>query len=419
MATVLRVGRLVDGSGAPASTDAELRLEAGRIVALGARGSVTQPGDVVVERPHATATPGFIDVHTHFCYPLDGEFQTNATRPNRLAMLASGFRQAASWLSQGVTAARDVGTAFDLDIQLKELIAAGRRPGPRLAASGRMMTMSGGKRTPWDHMKDEVSGATEARAWTRRHLKNGPDVIKLYCTTLLEENVADYLRRALATPEGAPDPGRWASLSVDEIRAVTHEAHKLGRTVAAHTAPAFGIALALRGGVDTVEHGSDLDDACIDLFLETGATLVPTLSVSHHQIAGEDGARMDPVFKAFAERRWDRIQQGVARAHAAGVKIATGTDPVLVGMEFRTEIELLVGCGLTPAAALQAATRDAAACMGAFGRDLGTLEAGKRADLLLFAGDPSEDVRHVRDLLEVWQDGRLVVDRVTTEAVHA
>lgn len=286
MATVLRVARLWDGTGSPPIPAAELRLEGGRVVAVGSRGSVSQPGDVVVERPDDTATPGFIDVHTHFCYPLDGEFQASATQPRRLAMLASGFRQAASWLAQGVTAARDVGTAFDLDIQLKELIATGRRPGPRLAASGRMLTMTGGKRNPWDHMKEEISGATEARAWTRRHLKNGPDVIKLYCTTLLEENVATYLQRALATPDGAPDPGRWASLTIDEIRAVTHEAHKLGRTVAAHTAPAFGIALALRGGVDTIEHGSDLDDACIDLFLETGATLVPTLSVSHHQIAG-------------------------------------------------------------------------------------------------------------------------------------
>jgi imidazolonepropionase-like amidohydrolase len=419
MATLLRVGRLWDGSGAPAVADAELRLEGGRVVGVGPRGTLEQPGDQVVDRRDATATPGFIDVHTHFCYPLDGEFQSSAAQPRKLAMLAAGFRQAASWLAQGVTAARDVGTPFDLDIELKELIAAGRRPGPRLAASGRMMTMTGGRRNAADHMKEEVSGATEARLWARTHLKRGPDVLKLYCTTLLEENVADYLKRALAAPEGAPDPGRWASLTVDEIRAVTHEAHKLGRTVAAHTAPAFGIALALRGGVDTIEHGSDLDDACIDLFLETGATLVPTLSVSHHQIAGAGGIRMDPAFQAFAERRWDRIQAGVARAHAAGVKIATGTDPVLAGMTYRSEIELLVGCGLDPADALVAATRAAAACLGAFGRDLGTLEVGKRADLLLLGGDPTRDIRHVHDLREVWQDGRPVVVHAPQEAAHA
>jgi imidazolonepropionase-like amidohydrolase len=406
-ATVVRVARLFDGTGAPPRERVELRLEGGRVRAVGPHGTLAEPGDAVVDRPGLTATPGFHDVHTHFCYPRHGDFQRPTAVPGRLGMLVGGFAEAASWLRQGVTTARDVGTAFDLDIGLAELIADGRRPGPRLAPAGRMMTMTGGKRNAYDFMKDEVSGATQAREWTRRHLKDGAVVIKLYCTTLLEEDVAGYLARALATPDGERDPGRWASLSVDEIRAVTHEAHKLGRTVAAHTAPAFGIKLALRGGVDTVEHGSDLDDECIDLFLETGATLVPTLSVSHHQIVHE-GGRANPVFKAFSERRWDRIQAGVAKAKAAGVKLATGTDAVIPGMEYRTEIELLVGCGLSPSDALLAATRDAAACLGLFGGDGGTLQAGKRADLLLFGGDPTRDIAAIRDLREVWQAGRIV-----------
>ena len=132
---------------------------------------------------------------------------------------------------------------------------------------------------------------------------------------------------------------------------MTHEAHKLGRIVAAHTAPAFGVNLALRGGVDTVEHGSDLDTESIAPFLETGATLVPMLSVSHHQIAHEDVGRADPVFREFSLRRWDRVRHNVRRAHEAGVRIATGTDPVILGMEYRTELELLVECGLSPAVA--------------------------------------------------------------------
>lgn len=417
-ATVLRVGRFVDGTGAPGTDLAEVRTVGGRVEAVGAKGALTRPGDRVVERPDATCTPGFVDVHTHFCYPRFGDFQLPTRTPSRMAMLAGGVAEAASWLRQGVTTARDVGQQFDLDIGLSECIAAGMTPGPRLAPAGRMMTMTGGKRNAYDHMKDEVSGATEARLWAREHLKRGAVVLKLYCTTLLEEDVAGYLKRALAQPEGAPDPGRWASLSVEEIAAVAHEAHKLGRTVAAHVAPAFGIKLALRGGVDTIEHGSDLDDECIDLFLETGATLVPTLSVSHHQIATDDHGRADPAFKAFAERRWARIQENVARAHAAGVKIATGTDAVLPGMEYRTEIELLVGCGLTPMDALVAATHRGAACLGAFGADLGTLEPGKRADLVLFDGDPSRDVTAVRRLLEVWQGGA-PVHAERGEAAHA
>ena len=407
-ATVLRVARLFDGVDGSTRERAELRIEDGRLRAIGDHGTLLREGDTLVERLDLSCTPGFLDIHTHFCYPVYGDFQRPTSTPARLGMLAQGFAQAASWLHQGVTAARDVGTSFDLDIELAELIAAGSVPGPRLAPAGRMLTMTGGKRNAFDHMKDEVSGAVAARRWTREHLKRGAVVIKLYCTTLLEEDVAGYLRRALATPDGAPDPGRWASLSVEEIRAVTHEAHKLGRTVAAHTAPAFGVNLALRGGVDTVEHGSDLDTESIALFLETGATLVPTLSVSHHQIAQEDGGRADPVFREFSLRRWDRIRSNVRRAHEAGVRIATGTDPVIPGMEYRSELELLVECGLSPSAALLAATRDAAASVGLFGEALGTLEPGKHADLLLFGDDPSERIGAIRDLREVWQAGRPV-----------
>lgn len=404
-ATTLRVARLIDGTGTPPMDHAEIRIVDGRIDATGPQGSVARPDDHIIDRTDATCAPGFIDVHTHFCFPRFGDFQRPTATPPRMAMLAGGVEEAASWLQQGSTSARSVGQAFDLDIGLAECIAAGLTAGPRLAPAGRMMTMTGGKRNAYDHLKDEVSGATEARRWAREHLKRGAVVLKLYCTTLLEEDVAGYLERALATPDGAPDPGRWASLSVDEIAAVSHEAHKLGRTVAAHVAPAFGIKLALRGGVDTIEHGSDLDDECIDLFLETGATLVPTLSISHHQIASDDHGRANPAFKAFAERRWDTIRENVARAHAAGVTIATGTDAVLPGMEYRTEIELLVDCGLSPMDALLAATRNGAACMGAFGTDLGTLEPGKHADLVLLGSDPSRDVHAIRDLREVWQAG--------------
>ena len=301
-----------------------------------------------------------------------------------------------------------VGTPFDLDIDLKWLIEKRPAMGPRLAAAGHMMTMTGGKRTPWDHMKEEISGADEARKWARTQIKNGADLIKLYCTTLLEEDVATYLAAVLALPEGAPDPGRWASLTVDEIRSVTDEAHKAGCTVAAHVAPAFGIKLALAGGVDTIEHGSDLDDECIELFLKTGATLVPTLSVSHHQIAHAEQLHLPAVYAEFSQRRWERIKQGVRQAYEAGVAIATGTDPVLDGMEYLSEIELLVECGLPPLAALHAATGRAAAAMRTAGRLVGTLEPDKWADMVLLADDPLADIHAIRSTLAVYKAGEPV-----------
>jgi imidazolonepropionase-like amidohydrolase len=408
MGQILRVGQLIDGTGKPSQSNVEVFVEAGRIAGIGPLHAHDTAGHTVADHSTQTLVPGFIDLHTHFLYLTNHEFQKSELRPNRAAMVQKGIETARQWLEQGVTMARDVGTPFDLDIDLKWLMAGRPQMGPRLVAAGRMMTMTGGKRTPWDFMKDEVSGADEARRWARAHIKEGADLVKLYCTTLLEEDVATYLAAVLALPEGAPDPGRWASLTVKEIRAVANEVHKAGCTVAAHVAPAFGIKLALRGGVDTIEHGSDLDDECIELFLETGATLVPTLSVSYHQIAHADDLGLPSVYAEFSQRRWERIKQGVRRAFEAGVAIATGTDPVLEGMDYPTEIELLVECGLPPLAALHAATGRAAAALRSAGRLAGTLEPGKWADMVLLDANPLADIRNVRAIAAVYKAGERV-----------
>jgi len=408
MGLILRVGQLIDGTGRPPLQAAEILVQSDRIVSVGPAGSHDASGHVVEDHHAQTLVPGFIELHHHPLYLTDHEFQKSELRPNRAAMVQAGIDTGRQWLEQGVTTARVVGTPFDLDFDLRELFAARPHMGPRLVAAGRMMTMTGGKRTPWDHMKDEISGADEARRWARTHIKEGADLIKLYCTTLLEEDVATYLSAVLALPEGAPDPGRWASLTVEEIAAVVDEAHKAGCTVAAHVAPAFGICIALKGGVDTIEHGSELDDECIRLFLETGATLVPTLSISWHQIVHADALGLPDVYTEFSRRRWERIKQGVRTAYEAGVRIATGTDPVLSGMDYPTEIELLVECGLPPLAALHAATGRAAACMGTAGRQTGTLEPGKWADMVLLDGDPLADIRQVRSVSAVYKAGALV-----------
>lgn len=412
MGTLLRVGKLVDGTGKPPLNGAEILVEKGKIVSVGAGGSHDAASHEVLEHTSQTLVPGFIDLHTHFLYLTDNEFQKSEMRPNRAVMVTNGIKNARAWLDQGVTTARSVGTPFDLDFDLKELLAKRPELGPRLVVAGRMMTMTGGKRTPWDFMKEEVSGADDARRWTRSHIKEGADLVKLYCTTLLEKDVATYLTEVLALPDGAPDPGRWSSLTVEEISAVSDEAHKAGCTVAAHVAPAFGIKLALRGNVDTIEHGSELDDECIELFLEKGTTLVPTLSITWFQMAHARELKLPAVYAEFAQRRWEQIKQRVRRAHEAGVAIATGTDAVLEGMDYLTEIELLVECGLSPLDALSAATGRAAAAMRTAGRHTGTLEPGKWADMVLLDDDPVENIRNVRSIAAVYKGG-MRVDQLT------
>lgn len=408
MDTLIRTSTLIDGTGAPARHGWSVLVRDGLILKIGADADFAGAEATIIDLTTGVVAPGFLDVHTHFCYIHESGFQQSAQYPNRAFMLLAGADNAAEWLHQGVTSTRLVGTPFDMDIELRSVVRGEKLAAPRMACAGRMMTMVGGRRNAWDFMKEEINGPDEARRWTRAHLGRGADLVKLYCTTLLEENVADYLARTLALPDNAPDPGRWSSLTVEEIRAVCDEAHKVGRTVAAHVAPTFGIKLALRGGVDTIEHGSVLDDECIELFLQTGATLVPTLSVMHYQMMQGDSLGLPRVFTDFARRRWDSQVSMLRRAADAGVKIATGTDAIIDGMQYYDEVELLVDAvGLTPMDALLAATRNGARALGMTGEKAGTLEPGKFADLVQLGGDPLADIHHIRDIITVVQGGRV------------
>lgn len=409
MQTLIRTSKLIDGTGAAPKENWSLLVRDGVITDIGPQSQFEGIEAEVVDLTAGVVTPGFLDIHTHFCYITEAAFQQNAAQPNKAAMMNSGIANAEEWLHQGVTTTRIVGTPFDMDIELRKALAGQPDAGPRMVCAGRMMTMVGGKRTASDFMKEEVNGVEEARRFARTHFQRGADVIKLYCTTLLEANVADYLSRSLALPDDAPDPGRWSSLTVEEIAAVVEEAHKIGRTVAAHVAPTFGIKLALRGGVDTVEHGTNLDDECISLFLETGSTLVPTLAVHHYQVVNGDRLKMPPVFTAFAKRSWEKQVVMLRKAADAGVTIATGTDSLLKGMVYYDEIELLVDAvELSPMDALVAATRNAARCLGIAGEKVGTLEKGKYADLVQLAADPLEDIHNIRKIKAVLKSGSVV-----------
>jgi imidazolonepropionase-like amidohydrolase len=416
MPTLIKTSKLIDGTGSPPYSDWAILVDGETITDMAHVSKFDGIDADIVDLQEGVVVPGFIDAHTHFCYIHEAEFQQSALQPNKVAMMLAGVDNADEWLHQGVTTTRLVGTPFDIDLEVREVVEAHQYPAPRMVCAGRMMTMVGGRRTPWDYMKEEVNGVDEARQFARHHLQRGVDVIKLYCTTLLEANVADYLARTLALPDDAPDTGRWSSLTVAEIAAVCDEVHKVGRTVAAHVAPTFGIKLALRGGVDTIEHGTNLDDECIDLFLETGATLVPTLSVSYFQMQHGDELNMPEVFTEFSKRSWDNQIPMLQKAFDAGVKIATGTDSIIDGMTFYDEVELLVNAiERSPIEAIQAATRNAAEALGMAGEKVGTLEKGKYADLVLLAEDPLEDITHIRNISAVVKGGEIVARPNQTE----
>ncbi len=409
MQTLINTSTLIDCTGESSHSKWSLLVDDGIIVDMGPSTQFEGIEAETVDLTDGVVVPGFIDTHTHFCYIHEAGFQQSATHPNKVAMLAAGVDNAEEWLNQGVTTARLVGTPFDMDMEVRKVVEKHDLVSPRMVCAGRMMTMVGGRRTPWDFMKEEINGVDEARRFARNHFQRGMDVLKLYCTTLLEANVADYLTRILSLPDDAPDPGRWSSLTVDEIAAVSEEAHKIGRTVAAHVAPTFGIKLALKGGVDTIEHGTNLDDECISLFLDTGATLVPTLSVTHYQIQNGDTLDMPAVYSEFSRKTWDKQIGMLRRAFDAGVRIATGTDSIINGMVFYDEVELLVDAvEISPMQALIAATRNAAQALGMAGEKVGTLEKGKYADMVLLAENPLDDIHNIRKITSVVKDGKIV-----------
>ena len=418
MQTLLKTSKLIDGIGDQPKLGWSVLVQDGLIVDIGPSAQFNNVEAEILDLTDGVVLPGMIDAHTHFCYINEAGFQQSATQPNKVAMLTAGFANAEEWLHQGVTTARLVGTPFDMDLELRNVLDKRPDAGPRMVCAGRMMTMVGGRRTPWDFMKDEVNGVEEARQFARDHLQRGVDVIKLYCTTLLEANVADYLTRVLSLPDDAPDPGRWSSLTIDEIRAVSEESHKVGRTVAAHVAPTFGIKIALRGGVDTIEHGTNLDDECIDLFLETGATLVPTLSVSYFQIQHGEDLNIPAIYTEFSRKSWDKQIPMLRKAFDAGVKVATGTDSLIAGMQYYDEVELLVNAvEVTPMQAIKSATRNAAEALGMPGEKVGTLEKGKYADLVLLAGDPLSDISQIRNITAVVKGGRVVAKPKETDGI--
>jgi len=287
---------------------------------------------------------------------------------------------------------RDCGGVRGVDLELKKAIAAGLACGPRILASGQALCMTGGHGHQFGR---EVDGADEARKGTREQIKAGADLVKVIATG------------GVMTP--GVEPGA-AQLTYDELRAAIEEAQKAGRTTAAHAQGTTGIKDAVRAGISSIEHGIYLDQAAIDLMLERGAYLVPTLAAVHQILAHGIGAGIP----AFAVKKTERVKDAhvdsFLRAWRAGVPIAAGND---AGTPFNRvddlviELECMVRAGLSTAQALDTAHRSAAKLLR-MDDQIGTVEPGKLADLVVLDADPLADVGNLRQVYGVILDGKQV-----------
>jgi imidazolonepropionase-like amidohydrolase len=382
MRTALVGGVLIDGAGGPPRRDCTLVIEGSKIVEIG--GPRTFGPDVrVVDLAGGTVMPGLIDCHIHFAH---WGMNLIANQDRSLMLLAAETVAALrTTLEAGCTTARDLG---GLDAGFREAVARGLISGPRLQCSLVIVSPTNGivdATTPQGLVSPvvpgmpapECNGPSGARAKVREVLRQGADVIKIATSGGVSSARVDP-RRPLFTRE--------------EVEAIVDEAHMAGVPVCCHALGGPGLLTAIRAGVDTIEHGGWLDDECVAEMAGRGTWYVPTFSVYRWH------GTLGPAFKQQrAQAMRKHHLESFARAMRAGVRIAMGTDAGGYGYgDTGLELELLVEAGMTPAQAIEASTRRAAECLG-LEREVGTLEAGKEADLIVLDADPLGDIGMLRE----------------------
>jgi imidazolonepropionase-like amidohydrolase len=382
---ILRDVRLLSGD--EEWTDAAIRVDRDA-------GTVTEVGDVgpaaderVVSLPGRTVMPGLVDAHVHFSLSGERSVEDVVDMTDAELTLVEA-RNARETLEAGVTAVRAMG-ARDLDVHLRDAVAAGDVPGPRMVANCRSVTATGGH---GHHLGREIDGAADARKAVREQVAQGADFIKFMVTG------------GVTTPGTNPDA---VALTEAEVTALVEEADRRGVHTATHAHGAAGVKAAVRAGVDTVEHGTFLDDEAIDMLVESETWLVPTLSAPYRIARNLDGATTESARKT--ELVYERHIESFRRAAAAGVRIAGGTD---AGTPFNyhggnaSEVQFMAEYALSPTDAIRAMTEWAAEAVGLEGS--GTLDPGTHADLLVVEGDPRTDLTLLNDPEAVLQGGRLV-----------
>src|SRR6202162_73506 len=399
---VIHAGKVLDIRTGNYLTDQLIWIEGDRIKAIGKAADISSqvPADAkTIDLSNSTVLPGLIDCHTHLTYTpyMAGPTGLHISYP-RQALI--GAHNARVTLEAGFTTVRNVGANGYSDIALRDSIKAGEVIGPRIIASGPALSITGGHADEnflapqfnfsSDGVADGVDGVT---AKVRENIKYGADVIKFMATGgVLSEG----------------DNPALAQYSPEEMKAIVDTAHGLGRKVAAHAHGAGGIKYAVLAGVDSIEHGSYINNEDIQLMKQHGTYLVPTIWLGDWLLENYQKLGLTPNVVEKMKIVMPIARQNVAHAFQSGVKVAFGTDAAGYphGMNAR-EFAVMVKLGMTPLGSIQAATVNAADLLGWSDR-VGTLEAGKFADIIAVDGDPVADVRVLENVRFVMKGGEVI-----------
>ena len=409
---IVQAGRLLDQPGKPARGNSTVAISDGRVVAVadGFKRAVDfegAPADAaVLDLSKQFVLPGLIDCHVHLTSDkagVEGQLQRVSKSVPFFAYEAAV--NARKTLDAGFTTVRNLGDSDGVTLALRDAIAERKVPGPRIIDAGNAISTTAGHMDPTLGFRDELhealdvhenvcDGADECRKAVRHQVARGVDVIKIATTAGVNSIIA---------------AGLGQQMFDDEARAIVETAHLYHKKVAVHAHGADGIAVALRAGADSIEHGTLIDDESIALFKKTGAYYVPTLSTVNgykERLAKNPDAYVGDVRKKI-EWRIGITGKALEKATKAGVKIAFGTDAgVSLHGRNADEFELMVAHGMTSMQAIQAATTNAADLLG-IADEAGSLVPGKRADLIAVDGDPLADVTVLKKVGVVVKEGRV------------
>jgi imidazolonepropionase-like amidohydrolase len=407
----IRCGRLIDGKGDAAISNAVVLIEGDQIKSAGA-GVAIPPGAEVIDLSGATVLPGLIDCHTHLLSNFDGAIGEDRNMLLTVAQMSTakrallGAAMAGEDLEAGITTVRDLGNSgLNGDVALRDAINAGWVKGPRMIVSTRALSAAGGQfgaiqpeaQKIIDQEYAVISGVEEARRAVRQALYDGADCIKVIVNT--------YPR----------------IVSLEEMKAIVEEAHRVGKKVAAHATGDMSIRIAVEAGVDSIEHAYVVSDELLKMMAEKRIFLVPTdgpfetyVDLFARGPSKEERDQSEAQLKSFVTRSRKRLE----RAVKAGVPIAAGSDMYYQlpgksrGQASVLMLRAYAESGMTPMQVIKAATANAAQLLGWQSR-VGSIEANRFADIIAVQGDPLKDITELERVRFVMKGGTIIRNELT------
>ena len=397
--TIVRAGKLLDVKTGKETSNQAIVIEGDKIVSVGPAASVqSSPSDRTVDLSNATILPGLIDAHTHLTFDPKFGYETLAISTPREAL--TGAKNARVTLEAGITTVRNVGASGYADVALRDAINAGDVPGPHMLVSGPPLGITGGhcddNLLPFEfHITADgvADGVEQVQHKVRETIKYGADLIKI-CAT------GGVLSRG--------DDPNASQYTLEEMKAIVADAHRLGRKVAAHAHGAQGVIWASEAGVDSVEHGHLMNDAAIATLKKNGTYLVPTLYLVDWQREHAAEANLPE----FSRKKMELVSQmgksNIKKAIEAGIKIGMGTDAAVYPHGLNAhELAVYVSLGMSPIQAIQTATINDADLLG-WSDKVGTIDPGKWADIIAVDGDPLQDITTLQRVKFVMKAGEVV-----------